>query len=80
MQRDEQNMPKAGLLVMALSLILPARDLTLRRKSGEHLAGWGWCVWSEHFISGEPRELLTQVWVWEVYLEYQRVFDGDSAR
>lgn len=52
-------MPKAGLLVTALGLILPPRDLTLRRKSGEHLAGWGGCVWSEHFISGEPRELLT---------------------
>ena len=79
MQRDEQSMPKAGLLVMALSLILPARDLTLRRKSGEHLAGWGWCVWSEHFISGEPRELLTQVWVWEGYLECQQVPDSDPA-
>ena len=40
MQRDGQNMLKAGLLVMALSLILLAGDLTLRRKSGEHLAGW----------------------------------------
>lgn len=40
MQRDGQNMLKAGLLVTALSLILLAGDLTLRRKSGEHLAGW----------------------------------------
>ena len=43
MQRDGQSMPKAGLLVMDLSLILLAGDLTLRRRSREHSTGWG-CV------------------------------------
>ena len=41
MQRDGQSIPKAVLLVMDLSLILLAGDLTQRRRSGEHLAGWG---------------------------------------
>ena len=41
MQRDGQSIPKAVLLVMDLSLILLAGDLTPRRRSGEHLAGWG---------------------------------------
>ncbi|KAB0340146.1 hypothetical protein FD754_023372 [Muntiacus muntjak] len=41
MQRDGQGMPKVGLLVMDLSLILLAGDLIPRRRSGEHLAGWG---------------------------------------
>ena len=38
------------------------------------------CVGREHSIFGEPRELLTQVWVWEGYLEYQQVPDSDPAR
>ena len=38
------------------------------------------CVGREHSIFGEPRELLTQVWVWERYLEYQQVPDSDPAR
>ena len=38
------------------------------------------CVGREHSIFGEPRELLTQVWVREGYLEYQQVPDSDPAR
>ena len=34
------------------------------------------CVGSEHCVFGEPRELLTQVWVREGYLEYQQVPDN----
>ena len=39
----------------------------------------GGCVWSEHFIFGEPREVLTQVWVRDGYLECQQVPDNDPA-
>ena len=39
----------------------------------------GGCVWSEHFIFGKPREVLTQVWVWDGYLECQQVPDNDPA-
>ncbi|KAB0353288.1 hypothetical protein FD755_024004 [Muntiacus reevesi] len=67
MQRDGQSMPKAGLLVMDLSLILLAGDLTLRRRSREHSTGWGYV------------ELLTQVWEREGYLECQQVPDSDPA-
>ncbi|KAM7243463.1 hypothetical protein CapIbe_005957 [Capra ibex] len=38
------------------------------------------CVGREHSIFGEPRELLTQVWVREGYLEYRQVPDSDPAR
>ena len=40
----------------------------------------GGCVWSEHFIFGEPRELLTQVWVRAGYLKYQQVPYSHPAR
>ena len=38
------------------------------------------CVGREHSIFGEPRELLTQVWVGGGYLEYRQVPDSDPAR
>jgi len=44
------------------------------------LSRMGVCPRREHYIYGEPKELLTQVWVWEVYLEYQQVSDSDPAR
>ncbi|KAB1252915.1 Melanoma-associated antigen 10 [Camelus dromedarius] len=34
----------------------------------------------EHFIYGEPRELITKAWVQEGYLEYRQVADSDPAR
>ena len=37
------------------------------------------CPRREHSIFGEPRELLTQVWVREGYLEYRQVPDSDPA-
>ena len=43
------------------------------------LSRLGLCVGSEHCIFGEPRELLTQVWVQEGYLEYRQVPDSLPA-
>ena len=40
----------------------------------------GVCPRREHYIFGDPRELLTQVWVREGYLEYRQVHDSDPAR
>ena len=40
----------------------------------------GVCPGREHCIYGEPRELLTQVWVREGYLEYRQVPDSNLAR
>ena len=39
----------------------------------------GMFVRREHCILGELRELLTQVWVQEGYLEYRQVSDNDPA-
>ena len=40
----------------------------------------GMFVRREHCVLGELRELLTQVWVQEGYLEYRQVPDSDPAR
>ena len=69
MQSGGQGLPKASLLVLVLSL---------KRKSGEHSANEDVCQ-EGALCFGEPRELLTQVWVHEGYLEYWQVSDNDPA-
>ncbi|XP_005702072.2 PREDICTED: melanoma-associated antigen 9-like [Capra hircus] len=78
MLRDGQGLPKPSFLVVILCLIAVEDDRapeeiwrTLRRMEV--------CPRREHYIFGEPRELLTQVWVREGYLEYQQVPDGDPG-
>ena len=44
------------------------------------LNGIGVCAGREHFIFGEPRELLTKVWVQEHYLEYREVPNTSPPR
>ncbi|KAI4554667.1 hypothetical protein MJG53_019966 [Ovis ammon polii x Ovis aries] len=79
-QSGEQGLPKAGLLVVVLSLILQNGDRGPEEEIWRALNKMGVCVWKEHSIFGEPRELLTQVWVREGYLEYRQVPDSDPAR
>ena len=40
----------------------------------------GMFVAREHCVFRDMRGLLTQVWVWEGYLEYWQVPDNDPAR
>ena len=80
MQRGGQGLPKAGLLVVVLSLILQNRDHSPEEKIWKALNKMGLYVGREHSIFGEPRELLTQVWVREGYLKYRQVSDSDPAR
>uniref|UniRef100_A0AC11CXG0 Uncharacterized protein n=1 Tax=Ovis aries TaxID=9940 RepID=A0AC11CXG0_SHEEP len=79
-QSGEQGLPKAGLLVVVLSLILQNGDRGPEEEIWRALNKMGVYVWKEHSIFGEPRELLTQVWVREGYLEYRQVPDSDPAR
>ena len=72
MQTDEQSIPKAGLLVAALSLILLAGDRVSEKVWGA-LSKMGVFAGIKHCIYGEPKELLTQVWVRAGYLQYQQV-------
>ncbi|XP_006072684.3 melanoma-associated antigen 10-like [Bubalus bubalis] len=80
MQRDEESIPKAGLLVMALSLILLAGDRVSEKKVWGALSKMGVFAGIEHCIYGEPKELLTQVWVRAGYLQYRQVPYSHPAR
>ncbi|KAM7225271.1 hypothetical protein CapIbe_023248 [Capra ibex] len=80
MQRDGQSIPKAGLLVTVLSLILVAGDRVCEEKVWGALSKMGVFAGIEHCIYGEPKELLTQVWVQAGYLEYRQVPYSHPAR
>ena len=73
MQTDEQSIPKAGLLVTVLSLILLAGDRVSEENIWGALSRMGVFAGIKHCIYGEPKELLTQVWVRAGYLQYQQV-------
>ncbi|MXQ98164.1 hypothetical protein E5288_WYG020468 [Bos mutus] len=73
MQTDEQSIPKAGLLVTVLSLILLAGDRVSEENIWGALSRMGVFAGIKHCIYGEPKELLTQVWVRAGYLQYRQV-------
>ncbi|OZC05424.1 MAGE family protein [Onchocerca flexuosa] len=75
-----QTLPKAGILVLVLNLIMQSEDLTPEEAVLGVLSRTGVCVGSEPCLFGELRELLTQVWLREGYLEYQQVPDSHPAR
>ncbi|XP_004414294.1 PREDICTED: melanoma-associated antigen 4-like [Odobenus rosmarus divergens] len=80
MLSSEQGMPKTSLLVLLLGVILLEDDCASQGEVWEVLGAMGVYAGKEHIICGEPRELLTKVWVQEGYLEYQRVPGSDPAR
>ncbi|XP_059766480.1 melanoma-associated antigen 10-like [Balaenoptera ricei] len=80
MLSDGQSMPKTGLLVFILSIIFMNDNCVPEEEVWESLNLMGVCAGREHVIYGEPRELITKVWVQEQYLEYRQVPNSDPAR
>ncbi|XP_037368763.1 melanoma-associated antigen 8-like isoform X2 [Talpa occidentalis] len=76
----EQLIPKTGLLVVVLGVILLDGDRASEEHMWEALGAMGVHAGMEHFIFGEPRALLTEAWVQEQYLEYCQVPGSDPAR
>ncbi|KAI5236140.1 Melanoma-Associated Antigen 10 [Manis pentadactyla] len=76
---NEQSLPKTGLLVLLLIMIfmrggrVPAEDVW------EMLGVMGICPGREHFVFGDPTELITRAWVQDQYLEYQQVPNSDPT-
>uniref|UniRef100_A0A8D1QT89 MAGE domain-containing protein n=1 Tax=Sus scrofa TaxID=9823 RepID=A0A8D1QT89_PIG len=77
---DELSLPKTGLLVVVLVVIFLQGDCSLEEEIWRALGRMGVCAGKVHYIYGEPRALLTQVWVQEGYLEYRQVPHSDPAR
>ncbi|XP_054977072.1 melanoma-associated antigen 10-like [Sorex araneus] len=76
----QQTMPNTGLLVMVLGVILLEDDCASEQAIWEQLALMGVYPGRKHFIYGEPRELLTNVWVQNQYLDYRREPGSYPAR
>ncbi|KAB0354113.1 hypothetical protein FD755_023195 [Muntiacus reevesi] len=79
MLSDGEGLPKAGFLVLVLSVIMRCGDPAPEEAVWGAISRMGVYVGREHCVFGEPRELLTQVWVRESYLEYQQVPDSHPA-
>ncbi|XP_035581268.1 melanoma-associated antigen 8-like [Zalophus californianus] len=80
MLSGEEGVPKTGLLVVLLGVILLHGDRAPEEEVWETLGVMGVYAGQEHVIYGEPRELLTKVWVQEGYVEYWQVPGSDPAR
>ncbi|XP_019519826.1 PREDICTED: melanoma-associated antigen 10-like [Hipposideros armiger] len=80
MGRNMRSMPKTGLLVLILCIIFMEGDRAPEEAVWEKLRGIGVYAGREHYIYGEPRELITIILVQEQYLVYQQVPNSDPAR
>lgn len=76
----EYSLPKTGLLVIVLGIIIREGNYAYEEEIWETLSMMGVTEGIEHFIYGEPRALLTNVWVQEQYLQYQQVPGSYPAR
>ncbi|XP_054575467.1 melanoma-associated antigen 1-like [Eptesicus fuscus] len=77
---DEHIYPNTGLLVTLLWVIAAEGDCAPEEKVWEALNVLGVHDGKEHWIYGEPRELITKIWVQEQYVVYRQVPNSDPAR
>ncbi|XP_059534608.1 melanoma-associated antigen 4-like [Myotis daubentonii] len=80
MVSDEHRFPNTGLLVTLLCVIASEGDCTTEEKIWAVLNDLGVHDGKVHWLYGEPRELITKVWVQEQYLVYRQVHNSDPAR
>ncbi|XP_060039384.1 melanoma-associated antigen 8-like [Erinaceus europaeus] len=80
LQVPEQGLPKTGLLVIVLGLIAWEGHWASEEAIWNVLNMLGVYAGREHFIYGEPRELLTNEWVQERYLLYRQLPGTSPAR
>ncbi|XP_025307709.1 melanoma-associated antigen 10-like [Canis lupus baileyi] len=69
MLSDQWGLPKTSLLGLVLWLVLLQDDCATEEEVWEALGVTGVYDGQEHIIYGEPRDLLTNVWVQECYMQ-----------
>ncbi|ELK18788.1 Melanoma-associated antigen 10 [Pteropus alecto] len=77
---DEHSLPKTGILILILCIIFMEGNRVSEEEIWEKLSFMGVHDGREHCIYGEPRELLTKIWVQEQYLEYRQVPNSSPPR
>ncbi|CAK6450126.1 unnamed protein product [Pipistrellus nathusii] len=71
--------PNTGLLVTLLWVIAAEGDCAPEEKVWEALNVLGVHDGKKHWIYGEPRELITKIWVHEQYVVYRQVPNSNPA-
>ncbi|XP_021561430.1 melanoma-associated antigen B10 [Neomonachus schauinslandi] len=77
---DNGGVPKTGLLMTVLGVILTKGNCATEEQVWEVLNMMGLYDGMKNFIYGEPRKLITKDWVKEEYLEYRQVANSDPPR
>ncbi|CAK7313232.1 Melanoma-associated antigen 10 [Vulpes lagopus] len=80
MVSGQGGLPKTSLLGLVLGLIVLEDDCAPEEEVWEALRVMEVYDGQEHIIYGEPRDLLTNVWVQEGYLECRLVVGSNPAR
>ncbi|KAM8896284.1 melanoma-associated antigen 8-like isoform 1-T2 [Lycaon pictus] len=80
MVSGQGGLPKTSLLGLVLGLIVLEDDCAPEEEVWEALRVMEVYDGQEHIIYGEPRDLLTNVWVQEGYLECRPVVGSNPAR
>ena len=70
------GLPKSGFLMVLLGIIFMKGNLATREEVREFLSVLGVYTGRRHWISGEPRRLITKDLV-QKYLKYRQVPNGD---
>ncbi|XP_035144191.1 melanoma-associated antigen B10-like [Callithrix jacchus] len=74
---DDRHVPRSGLLLTILSVILSKGNCATEEQIWQVLNVMGLYEGRRHFIFGEPKKILTQDFVRENYLQYQQVPNSD---
>ncbi|XP_069894995.1 putative MAGE domain-containing protein MAGEA13P [Dipodomys merriami] len=77
---NEQGLPQTGLLILILGLVFMEGNCASEEKVWEILRMIGVYPEKKDFIYGDPKKLITEVFVQEKYLEYQLVPNSNPAR
>ncbi|XP_040324794.1 melanoma-associated antigen B10-like isoform X2 [Herpailurus yagouaroundi] len=75
--RGEEIMPQTGLLMTVLCVIFIKGNCATEKDMWEVLNVMGIYADKKHFIYGDPKKLITEVWVQERYLLYRQVSNSN---
>ncbi|XP_006870217.1 PREDICTED: melanoma-associated antigen B16-like [Chrysochloris asiatica] len=76
----EESMPKTGVLILVLGVIFMKGNRATEEEVWEVLNVTGMYSGQKHFIFGNLKSLITEVFVREKYLEYQKVPNSDPIQ
>ena len=77
---DESGLPKSGLLMILLGMILMKGNRATEEEIWEFLSVVGLYAGRRHSIFGEPRRLISEDFVQQKYLTYCQVPNSDPPR